>query len=104
MGLLSESEETFDRKHRLRILGYDFNKILDRVSSLFNLEKDYITKRGRDKGRMEARDLLCYWCVREIGITMADLAKMLDMTISAVSYAVQRGEKTTKEGCYNLEI
>ena len=100
LGVLSESEEKFERKHRLRSLGYDFEKTLERVSSLFDLEKDYITGRGRQKGRVEARDLLCYWSAMAVGIPMVDLAKELDMTISAVSYAVQRGEKIAKEkGC-----
>ena len=100
LGVLSESEEKFERKYRLRSLGYDFEKILERVSSLFDLEKDYITGRGRQKDRVEARDLLCYWSAMAVGIPMVDLAKKLDMTISAVSYAVQRGEKIAKEkGC-----
>jgi len=100
LGVLSESEEKFKRKHRLRSLGYDFEKILERVSSLLDLEKDYITRRGRQKDRVEARDLLCYWSTMAVGIPMVDLAKKLDMTISAVSYAVQRGEKIAKEkGC-----
>jgi len=100
LGVLSESEEKFERKHRLRSQGYDFEKILERVSSLLDLEKEYITRRGRQKDRVEARDLLCYWSTMAVGIPMVDLAKRLDMTISAVSYAVQRGEKIAKEkGC-----
>ena len=103
LGVLSESEEKFERKYRLRSLGYDFEKILERVSSLFSLEKDYITGRGRQDERVKARDLLCYWSAMAVGIPMADLAKKLDMTISAVSYAVQRGEKIAKEKDYQLE-
>jgi len=53
-----------------------------------NLEKGYITGRGRQNGRVEARDLLCYWSALELGIPMTNLPKRLDMTISAVSYAV----------------
>jgi len=104
LGVLSESEEKFERKHRLKSLGYDFDRILERVSSLFDLEEGYIIARGRQKGRVEARDLVCYWCAMEIGIPMADLAKKLGMTISAVSYAVQRGEKIAKERDYQLEM
>ena len=103
LNVLSESEEKFERKYRLRNLGYDYAKILERVSSLFDLEMDYITRRGRQKERVEARDLLCYWSAMELGISMANLAKRLDMTISAVSYAVQRGEKTVKEKGFQLE-
>lgn len=104
LGLLSESEERLERKLRLRSLGYDFEKVIERVSSLFDLQKDYITGRGRQKGRLEARDLLCHWSANEVGISMADLPKMLGMTISAVSYAVHRGEKIAKEGGYQLEM
>ena len=35
---------------------------------------------------------------------MLDLAKKFDITPAAVSYAVQRGEKMTKERGYQLEV
>lgn len=104
LDILSESEETFEREHRLKRLGYDFDKILERVCSVFDLERNYITGKGRQKDRVEARDLLCYWCSKELGIPMVALAKRFGMTVSAVSYAVQRGEKIAKEGGYQLEI
>ena len=50
---------------------------------------------------------LCTLCTNvthytiELGISMADLSKRLDMTLAAVSYAVKRGEKIAKEaGCH----
>lgn len=101
--VLSESEEKLSRKQMLKSQGYDFEKILERVSSLLNLEKEYITGKRRQKDRVYARDLLCYWCAIELEMPMAGLAKRLDMTISAVSYAVQRGEKTARKGEYELE-
>ena len=103
LGVLSESGEKFERKHRLQSLGYDFDKTVERVSSLFDLEEDYITARGRQKERVEARDLLCYWSAIELGIPMVDLAKRLEMTLSGVSYAVQRGEKMAKGNGHQLE-
>ena len=69
---------------------------------LFDLEKDYITGRGRQSDRVRARDLLCYWRAIELRIPMADLSKRLDMTLAAVSYAVKKGEKITKEAGYHL--
>jgi chromosomal replication initiation ATPase DnaA len=101
--VLSESEEHFSRKYKLKSLGYDFEKVVERVSIIFQVEKDYITGRGRQKDRVQSRDLLCYWLVVELGITMVDVARKLDMTPSAVSYAVQRGEKMAKERGYQLE-
>ena len=67
------------------------------------VEKDYITGRGRQKDRVRARDLLFYWTVVELGMPMVDLARKFDITPAAVSYAVQRGEKMTKEQGYQLE-
>ena len=93
----------FNLEDYLRRLGFDYEKILERVCSVFDLEKDYIIGRGRQKDRVEARDLLCYWSAMELGISMANLAKKLGMTISAVSYAVQRGEKIAKENGYQVE-
>ena len=103
MDVLSESEERFSRKYFLKSRGFDFEKVAERVSSLFDLEKDYIIGRGRQRDRVRARDILCYWCAIELGIPMADLAKRLDMTLAAVSYAVKRGEKAAKEAGYYLD-
>jgi len=41
--------------------------------------------------------------VVELGISMADLAKKLGLTLSAVSHAVRRGEKEAKQGHLNLQ-
>ncbi len=70
---------------------------------LFDLEKDYITARGRKRDRVRARDLLCYWCAIELGIPMADLSKRLDMMLAAVSYAVKIREKIAKEAGLHLD-
>jgi putative transposase len=101
--VLLESEEQFSRKYKLKSMGYDFEKVVERVSELFQVEKDYVTVRGRQKDRVQARDLLCYWAVVELGMPMVDLARKFDITPAAVSYAVQRGEKMAKERGYQLE-
>jgi len=103
MDVLSEAKEDFSRKYRLKSRGFNFDKVSERVSTIFDLEKGYITGRGRQRARVRARDLLCYWCAIELAIPMADLSKRLDMTLAAVSYAVKRGEQIAKEGGYHLE-
>jgi len=102
LSVLSESEEKFERRYKLRSMGYDYKRILETVSSLFDLEEEYVTGKGRQKTRVEARDVHCYWCVVELGIPMANLAKRLGLTISAVSYAVQRGEQIVREKGFQL--
>jgi DNA-binding MarR family transcriptional regulator len=82
MDVLSEADENFSRKYRLKSRGINFEK-------------------RRQRNRVRARDLLCYWCAIELRISMADLSKRLDMTLATVSYAVKIGEKIAKEaGCH----
>ena len=100
--VLSESEENLTRKYKLKRQGLDYEKVLDKVSSIFQLEKNYITAKGRQKDRVQARDLVCYWSTVELGIYMANLSERLGITIAAVSYAVKRGEIVAKEGGYQL--
>jgi putative transposase len=100
--VLLDSEEQFSRKYRLKSMGYDFETVVERVSGLFQLEKEYITGKGRQKERVRARDLVCYWTVVELGMSMVDLARKFDITPGAVSYAVQRGGEIAKEGGHQL--
>lgn len=69
---------------------------------IFGVEKDVIYSKGRRKIQVAARSLLCYWAVRELGLTATELAKRLGQTQPAVSYAVIRGEQMAKERNYNL--
>jgi DNA-binding MarR family transcriptional regulator len=67
------------------------------------MKKEYITGRGRQKDRVQSRDLVCYWSAIELGIFLAELAKRLGLTIAAVSCAVKRGGETAKAGDYRLD-
>ena len=49
--------------------------------------------KGRCKFRVAARSLLCYWAVRELGLTMTDVARRLKISVATVSIAVKKGMK-----------
>ena len=57
----------------------------------------------RQRDRMGAIDLLYYWCAVEVEMPVADLARRLNLTFAAVSYAVKRGEKAAKERGWRLD-
>ena len=65
--VFSDSEEIFTRKYELKSRGFTFEKVLDRVSLLFQLDKQYIIGKGRQMDRVRARDLVCYWCATDLG-------------------------------------
>ena len=64
---------------------------------IFDVEKDVILSKGCRTIQVAARSLLCYWAVRELGLTTTELAKRLGQTQPAVSYAVIRGDKWLKK-------
>ncbi|MDY6857559.1 MAG: hypothetical protein SWO11_23220 [Thermodesulfobacteriota bacterium] len=95
--VLSESEDQFSQKYRLKNLGCDFEKVIERVGELLQMEKDYILGKGRQNERVMARDLVCYWSVVELEMSKVDMARKFDITPAAVSYSVQRGEKKQRK-------
>jgi len=101
--VLSESEKEFSLKYMLKSLGYDFERVSERVSEIFQLNKEYITGRGRQRDRVMARDVLCYWSATELRMSIVDIARNLDLTPAAISVAVQRGEEIVKAKKYQIE-
>ena len=101
--VLSEAEGEFSRRYKLKRSGYDFEKVVEKVCKLFQVEKEFVIQRGKQRDRVKARDLVCYWAVIELGMSMVDVARRFDITPAAISYPVQRGDKTAKREGYQME-
>ena len=82
----------------------DLKTVEKRVMEIFNVDRDVIYSKGRRRVQVEARSLLCYWAVRELGYSATELAKRLSRTQPAVGYAVNRGERIAKERKLNLGL
>ena len=77
-------------------------KIASEVSNLMQLNPSEIWAPGKERKRVEARSLLCYWAVRDLGTSMAELSRRLKLSLSGVSLSVKRGERIAQENDYNL--
>ena len=95
--VLSEQNERLERRFQLRELGYDIEKVIERVSKLFSLSRQDIINPSRQRKRVVARSVLCYWMIREMGTSGAELSQILRMGQSSVSRAVGRGEKLVND-------
>ena len=82
--------------------GYDLNKIVSKVSGLMHLEPSEVWAAGKEPKRVEARSLLCYWAVRDLGISMAELSRRLKLSLSGISLSVKRGERIAQDNDYKL--
>ncbi|MDP2644335.1 MAG: transposase [Desulfobacterales bacterium] len=100
--LLGEALEGFERKYRLMAQGYDFSMVADRTADLMGLNRDEALSAGKYKRVVEARSVICYWAVRELGISQAVLAEKFNISQPAVSMAVKRGEDLVRSRNFTL--
>ena len=59
--------------------------------------------RAAPAARAQARALVCYWSVRELGMTAAAVARRIGMTAAGVYAAVNRGERLAAERSLTID-
>jgi REP element-mobilizing transposase RayT len=91
--VLKTQNEQMERSYKLQAKGWDFEKVVSRVAEIFNMEADLILIAGKQTLRVKSRSLVCCWAVKELKMKATEVAKLLSITQSAVTKAVQRGEK-----------
>ena len=63
---------------------------------------DDIGLKGKQQERGKARSLFCYWGVRELGISLTELARRLGISVAGVGYSVERGGIIARQNDYEL--
>lgn len=100
--VLDQARERMDRRYALSSQGWTPDRAARKAASLYGISPEKMLRRGRQKDRMEARSLYCYWCSHELGLSLTDIARSLGMTPSGVGYAVRRGESIAIEKGFRL--
>lgn len=95
--VLDEAEEKLKRRYILEAKGLDLNRAAEYVSELIKIPVEELWKPGKHQKRVMAKSLLCFLANRELGISMADLSRRMNVSVTAVSYSVRRGEKIAKD-------
>jgi len=101
--VLAQAEEALERKYHLKAKGFDFEKLVGRVGRLMGLKSDEVLAAGKYKKVIAARSIVCFWAVRELGMSQTQLARILRISQPAVSMAVIRGEKLAKNHKFSIE-
>lgn len=91
--ILQDAQERLDRKYRLKAAGYDFEKIVRSVGHLLGIEPQHVITSGKRRYEVEARDIVCFWASRELGLSQVYLARKFGVSQPAISTAIKRGEK-----------
>jgi putative transposase len=67
---LAQANEAYERRYELKRRGYDLERIARRVAEITGIDEEGIFSSGRQKERVRARSVFCYWAVREAGISL----------------------------------
>ena len=95
--VLASAEEAMEKRYALRARGVDLAFIASRVSDVLGVKPEEVWAEGKYRRIVEARSLLCYWAVRELGVPMSSLARKLGISIPSVSESVTRGRRIAEE-------
>jgi len=75
---------------------WDIDRVAEHLAKLLDMEVSEVWSVGKYRHIVKARSLLCYWVARELGVTIASLAKRLKISPAAVTQSVLRGERLGK--------
>jgi hypothetical protein len=100
--VLAQANEAYDRRYELKLRGFDLERIAERVAEFCRVGKEEVFSKGRQRERVKVRSLLCYWAVREAGISLRTLAERLGISGPGIGYAVERGAALVRENNYEL--
>jgi lambda repressor-like predicted transcriptional regulator len=95
--VLASAEEVVEKRHALRSAGFDLEKVASRVSEVLGVRPEEVWAEGKYRRMVEARSLLCYWAVRELGVSLSSLSRKLRISVPSVSDSVARGHRIAEE-------
>ena len=102
MKVLRQAGEDYERKTLAKMKGYTTDTVADIIAGMYNTTRSEVLSKGKCPSRVEARSLFCYVASHELGMSVTDLARLIGMTPSAMTYAVRRGRNIAKEKDFRL--
>lgn len=100
--VLDKSKESLTKSQKLKSEGMDVDKIALHISGLMGLAVEDVWAAGKQQPIVNARSLLCYWAVRELGVSMSSLSRRLGISLPAISKSVVRGKQIAGDHEYKL--
>ncbi len=101
--VLEKTKESLTKSQKLKSKGMDVDKIAAQVSRLMGIAVEDVWAIGKQRHIVNARSLLCYWAVRELGVSMSSLSRRLRISLPAISKSVVRGKQIAEDNAFKLE-
>jgi putative transposase len=100
--VLDKNQEALERSYALKSKGIGLDDLARHVAQLLDMPPEDLWRPGKYQQQVRARSLLCYWAVRDLGVSMKAMAQRLKISTAAVSKAVRRGAAIVE--AENLEL
>ena len=100
--VLKEADERIEERERLRMMGWDINKVSEYVSRLLKIDKDDIMRRGKNNVISNGRKLVCHFANKDLGISGVTIGKHLGISNPAVSKSARLGARIAEQNDYKL--
>ncbi|MGV8073401.1 MAG: hypothetical protein AB2L11_02405 [Syntrophobacteraceae bacterium] len=91
--VLLRAKERLHRKYALAAKGIGFEHLAQWVSEFTQIPLQAPAGPRKERRTVRARSILCFWAVNGLGMSLADLAGRLGISLPTVSVAMQRGSK-----------
>jgi len=69
---------------------------------IYGIEPSEIMFKGKQPRKVKARGLFCFWAVSELGMSISQVARRLEMSAPGVGFSVERGPAIAHENEYHL--
>jgi len=89
--VLSDAQEALDHRYPLAAEGIRFEHVLAAVSELLCIQPQQLVGASKERTIVKGRALFCYWAVRELGMSLSEVADRLKIAVSTVSVATKKG-------------
>ena len=100
--VLAQAQERYSRQTAWQRRGVGVEQLVARVAEVCQVNPEDVVAQGRQRRKVRARNLLCFWAVRELGLSLTEMARRLGMSPPGVGYVVQRCEAMARACRYDL--
>lgn len=100
--VLQHAHEELNHRYQVIAKGYSIDTIINRVADIFKLTPKLIISSSKEPTRVRARSVAAYWAVKHLQMQGTEVGRSLNLTQSAVSRAVRRGEQIADEMALTL--
>jgi len=70
--------------------------------SIYPTLPSYFCVSPKQQRKVKARSLFCFWAVTELGMSLRELARRLEMSSPGVGFSVERGETIARKNGLQL--